>query len=85
MCECNLHDNQFFMDTCNEAHIKFMICFSGDFFFLFKKSPMSLLTLIKSTPSADPSNLKITEIRHEILGGELSYRNKDYLVKISCF
>lgn len=46
---------------------------------------MSLLTLIKSTPSADPSNLKITEIRHEILGGELSYRNKDYLVKISCF
>lgn len=39
---------------------------------------MSLLTLMKSTPSADPSNLKITEIRHEILGGELSYRNKDY-------
>lgn len=63
LCECNLHDNQFFMDTCNEAHIKFMICFSGDFFFLLKKSPMSLLTLIKSTPSADPSNLKITEIR----------------------
>lgn len=35
LCECNLHDNQFFMDTCNKAHIKFMICFSGDFFFLF--------------------------------------------------
>lgn len=54
-----------------------MICFSGDFFF-FKKKVLSLLTLMKSTPSADPSNLKITEIRHEILGGELSYRNKDY-------
>lgn len=58
------------MDTCNKAHIKFMICFSGDFFFFLKKSPMSLLTLIKSTPSADQGN--------EILGGELSYRNKDY-------
>lgn len=47
LCECNLHDNQFFMDTCNEAHIKFMICFSGDFFFLLKKKSYVIVDIDK--------------------------------------
>lgn len=47
LCECNLHDNQFFMDTCNKAHIKFMICFSGDFFFLFKKKSYVIVDINK--------------------------------------
>lgn len=56
------------------------------FFSFFKKSPMSLLTLIKSTPSADPSNLKITEIRQWNFGRRIKlYHYKDYMVKISCF